>query len=154
MTADEMRYDLQVIASWIEPEARVLDLGCGTGVLSLAAVLFGAPRCLGVDVDPEAISAAQQNAVLNNLQDRALFRLGSSREGSPPYSLVLANLVGAVLFNAGGEIPILLSPGGIAVVSGFSGKQSGDVQTFFSRRGAWVLKERRESGWAALLLAT
>ena len=77
--------------------ARVLDVGCGSGVLSIASVRLGATSALGVDIDPIAIEATEANAGRNQLRRRVRARLGSLPSGEPAFDVVLANLIAGVL---------------------------------------------------------
>lgn len=101
------------------PGASVLDVGTGMGVLAFVAVLSGAQRCLGIDVDPVAVSAARANARLNELGDRTRFETTRLAEIAARYDLVLANLEAPVQLELAPELARRLAPGGVLVATGF-----------------------------------
>src|SRR5207244_6350589 len=76
---------------------RLLDVGCGSGILAITAALLGARELLGVDSDPIAIEATLANADRNGLDGRLCARTGSLPTGEPPFDLVVANLIASVL---------------------------------------------------------
>ncbi len=92
------------------PGLDVIDLGCGTAILAIAAIKLGASHALGVDIDPEAIQAAQENAQHNGVQDRLELGLGSLSEilsgafSIRQASLVLANILAPVIIRLLDEV--------------------------------------------------
>ena len=97
----------------------VLDVGCGSGVLAIAAVKLGARSAVGVDIDPDALANATENAALNETGDRVRFEESDFRIMSERADVVMANLTGALLERAAAELGALVTPGGILIVSGF-----------------------------------
>src|SRR5437867_4484401 len=77
--------------------ARVLDVGCGSGILAIAALKLGAAAALGLDTDPIAVQATTANARRNGLARRLRAFEGSLPTGEPPFDVVLANLIAGVL---------------------------------------------------------
>ena len=96
-----------------------LDIGCGSGVLAIAAVRLGARTALGIDIDPDALDNARENAGLNHTGDRVRFELGDFREMTQSADVVMANLTGALLANAADALSRIVAPGGSLIVSGF-----------------------------------
>ncbi len=135
--------------------ARMLDLGCGSGILSLAGSLFGARQVLGVDIDPGALVLARENAERNSLADRVSFTGRPVSELVGPYDLVVANLTGAVLSGMLADIERLVGErGGWLVVSGLLGRQLEEICGLLAKRGFEVRRGYREGSWRAALLAT
>ena len=97
----------------------VLDVGCGSGVLAIAAVKLGAKSASGIDVDPDALVNAKENAGLNEIGDRVRFDEGDFRVMSDRASVVMANLTGALLERSAAKLADLVVPGGYLLVSGF-----------------------------------
>jgi len=97
----------------------VLDVGCGSGVLAIAAIKLGARSALGIDIDPDALTNATENAALNQTGDRVQFEESDFRTRSERYDVVMANLTGALLERSAATLGALVTPGGLLIVSGF-----------------------------------
>lgn len=97
----------------------VLDIGCGSGVLAIAAARLGARSALGIDNDSDALASAAENVWLNSAGDLVRLEAGDFRELSSPSAIVLANLTGTLLERHAPTLAALVEPGGHLVVSGF-----------------------------------
>jgi ribosomal protein L11 methyltransferase len=137
----------QVFGEW-----EVLDFGCGTGLLAIAALMLGAKSALAVEIDPPSVKAAKANAALNRLSQRMRIRQGSWEVVHASYDLILANLVISTLLRTARHIPGHLKEQGVAVVSGFSERQMDEVKGIFEGLGMHVSRELTTDGWAALVL--
>lgn len=131
----------------------VLDLGCGTGVLALAALLWGARRAVGLDLDPEAIRAARHNARLNHLEERLTLSQEPLTRLSGSFPLVLANITALDLIALAPELVPRLEPGGEMVLSGILVEQVPRVETAYQQRGLTTRALLTRQGWAALVLS-
>jgi ribosomal protein L11 methyltransferase len=98
----------------------VLDIGCGSGVLAIAAARLGARSVLGIDIDPEAIESARENVDLNRAGGLVSLREGDFRLIRTPCSLVFANLTGGLLELNAQKLAHLVAPAGHLIVSGFT----------------------------------
>jgi ribosomal protein L11 methyltransferase len=129
----------------------VLDLGTGSGVLSMAAALMGARSVIGIDVDQDAINSAETSARLNTLPDSITFTVGDFRQGPPKAAdLVLANLTGGMLTSSGAAISALVRPHGQLILSGFDHTEVDGVLAAFA---PFAERQRlSEDNWIALLL--
>jgi ribosomal protein L11 methyltransferase len=96
-----------------------LDIGCGSGVLALAAATLGAASAIGIDIDPDALTNAADNLVLNGLAGDVRFEEGDFRDISSPADVVMANLTGALLERSATALTALVKPNGHLIVSGF-----------------------------------
>ena len=97
----------------------VLDVGCGSGVLAIAAIKLGARSAVGIDIDPDALGNATENAVLNEIGDRVRFEESDFRTMSARADIVMANLTGALLERSAAMLGALVMPAGHLIVSGF-----------------------------------
>ena len=97
----------------------VLDIGCGSGVLAIAAIKLGARSAVGIDIDPDALANAMENAALNKIGDRVRFEESDFRTMSAHADLVMANLTGALLERSAVTLGALVAPAGRLIVSGF-----------------------------------
>ena len=132
------------------PLGRVLDVGCGSGILSIAAVKLGATRALGVDIDPIAIEATLANARHNRVGKRVRAREGSIPSGEGPFDTVLANLIAGLLMEIAPDLAAELVPGGTLIGSGiFIDRETATHRALeaagFEITGRWV-----ESDWVSL----
>jgi len=129
---------------------RVLDVGCGSGILAIAAVRLGARTCLGVDTDPIAAEATIANARRNRLVRRVHAREGSLPSGEATFDVVLANLIAGVLVPLAVPLRDEVRPGGILLASGIFRDREADVVTAFEAAGLTVTARTSEGDWVAL----
>lgn len=132
--------------------ARILDLGCGSGVLGVAAGLLGARRVLALDTDPLAVEATLHNAGLNGLAAKVTARQGSLPlpAGERPFELVVANLVASLLVDIAAELATAVAEGGRLLVSGIFIDRAGEVEAAFGSAGLRVDGRAREGDWLAI----
>jgi ribosomal protein L11 methyltransferase len=131
--------------------ARVLDVGCGSGILAIAAARLGAATVLGVDTDPVAAEATLANADRNGLADRIDARRGSLPSGAGPvHDVVLANLIASVLIALAPELRDELRPAGVLLASGIFVDREADVRSAFAAAGLAVEARTSEGDWVAL----
>ena len=97
----------------------VLDIGCGSGVLGIASVKLGARSAVGIDIDPDALENARENADLNDMGERVRFDEGDFRDMRLRAEVVVANLTGGLLERSAARLSELVAPGGCLIVSGF-----------------------------------
>jgi ribosomal protein L11 methyltransferase len=130
----------------------VLDFGCGTALLAIAAVKLGASRGQGVEIDPEAAATAKRNVVLNGLSERIVISHGSWEAVEGKVDLLLANLVPSVLLRTGSEIPAHLNKHGLAIVSGFGENQCEEMEDFFAGLRLTTRERLESKGWRAFVM--
>ncbi len=137
----------------------VLDLGCGSGILSIAALVLGAKEAIAVDIDPKAVDVAYENAALNGIgKDRYTVRAGNviadrglaNELAQNRYPLVLANIVADVIIPLSQQVPKLLAESGIFLCSGIIDSRAHEVEEALERNGLKVKKKREKNGWVAL----
>lgn len=130
--------------------ARVLDVGCGSGILAIAAAKLGAASVLGVDTDPIAIEATLANAAGNGLGERVAARAGSLPTGEAAFDVILANLIASLLIDLAAELHAELRPGGTMLASGIFIDREADVRRAFEATGLVVGSRTAEGEWVAL----
>jgi len=130
--------------------ARVLDVGSGSGILSIAAALLGAREVLAVDVDPIAVEATAANARRNRLARVIRAREGSAPSGEGPFDVVLANLIASLLITLADGLVEDLRPGGTLLASGVLENREAAVVEAFEVRGLVVVERWTEGDWVAL----
>ena len=150
---------LEGIEEFIVPGKSVLDLGCGSGILAIAALRLGASHATGVDIDPKAVDVSYENAELNGIgKDRCKFLAGNViadkslvaelKELKAP--LVLANIVADVIIPLAPVVPELLAEGGTFVCSGIIDKRGDEVAAALEKNGLKVIRRFEKNGWIAL----
>lgn len=145
------RMCLRLLSDLDVSDLTVLDLGTGSGVLTMAAALSGARRAVGIDVDVDAIQSAETSARLNTLPDTLTFVVADFRSSPPaPADLVLANLTGGMLTSSGPQIAALVKPGGTMILSGFDHTEVDAVLAAFP--GFTEVTRLTEDNWIALQL--
>jgi ribosomal protein L11 methyltransferase len=130
--------------------ARVLDVGCGSGILAIASLKLGAATALGLDTDPIAIEATTANARRNALVRRVRVREGSLPSGEAPFDVVLANLIAGLLVPLADGLRRELRPSGYLLASGIFVDREGDVRDAFETAGLAVTGRTAEGDWVAL----
>lgn len=133
------------------PTPVVLDMGCGSGILALAALALNAPRAVAVDLSGRAAVATRDNAKKNGLLPRLAVIKGSTECLRGPFGLTLANLPWAVQLEKVEELCRLAGPMGMLILSGFKDTQEEPLLSSYRERG-WQLQKRRErDAWAPQL---
>jgi ribosomal protein L11 methyltransferase len=130
-------------------DARVLDVGCGSGILAIAALRLGAASAVGVDTDPIAIEATTANGRRNRVAQRLRARTGSLPSREPPFDVVLANLIAGVLVPLAPGLREELRPGGRLVASGIFIDREGDVRAALEDAGLRFAARLAEGDWVA-----
>ena len=134
---------------------RALDMGCGTGILALAAAkLWGCP-VLAVDNDAEAVRVARENAAINEAANLVRAEVGdgyacpAAAEGAP-YDLIVANILAGPLIDMAAGLKRFLAPGGVAVLSGLLADQAPAVLE--AHRPLRLIREHKTGDWSALVI--
>jgi ribosomal protein L11 methyltransferase len=133
-----------------QPLGRVLDVGCGSGILSIAAVKLGSTRALGVDIDPIAIEATLANARHNRVGKRVRAREGTIPSDEGPFDTVLANLIAGVLMEIAPDLAGELVPGGTLIGSGIFIDREAPTRAALEAAGLEITRRWLESDWVAL----
>jgi ribosomal protein L11 methyltransferase len=145
---------LEAIEETLRPSApgALLDVGTGSGVLALAALLMGVPRALGLDIDAEALRAAAENARLNALDRRLQLACGGPDAVSGTWPLVVANLLAAPLLELAPVLVRRVGHHGRLVLSGIPSSVEPDVDRAYRRLGMQHVRAQSRAGWSALVL--
>ncbi len=145
------RLCLSELEKHISSESKVLDVGCGSGILSIAAVLLSAEKAFGVDIDPTAVRTAYENAELNNVSDKCEFVAGNLTdkvEGT--YDVVVANIVADAIIMLSKDVKRFMGENSIYIMSGIIESRLPDVME--ALKGHFeVVKTLTDGGWVCLV---
>jgi len=140
---------LNLLEAYITPDCAFLDVGCGSGILSIAAALLGAGSVTGVDIDPVAVKTARENAEINGIS-RFRFDEGDlTRTVSGTFDVIAANIVADVIVALCPDIPGFLKPGGVFICSGVIDSRADEVAAALAGAGLAVPERREKEGWVA-----
>ncbi len=133
----------------------VLDLGCGSGILSIAALLLGSGSAVALDIDDKAADMAVENAALNGFAPpRFVAMAGNVLDSSCPelgkFDLVLANIVADVIIPLAPVVSRYFNPGAVFICSGIIGSRETEVTDALSAAGLQVISRRKEEDWVQL----
>lgn len=150
---------LRALEQTIHGGERVIDLGSGSGILSIAALLLGAQEATGVDIDPKAEDIARENAALNGLTapkfravtgnvigDKAMME-SLSEDG---YDVVLANIVADVIIPLSAVVPHFLRPNGVFICSGILNTRLPEVERAIEAAGLTITQREMQEDWCRL----
>ena len=149
------RLCLTALEKLVKPGTRVLDLGCGSGILSIASLLLGAERAYACDIDEKAVDVAYENAALNGV-DRTRYtvragdvtsdaRLRADMGGN--YDIVVANIVSDVIIAIAPSVRPLMREGGVFITSGIIDDRADEVRGKLEETGFKVLEANQSEGW-------
>jgi len=127
----------------------MLDVGCGSGILSICAALLGVPDITGFDMDPVAVKESHKNARNNSVGDKIKFFTGLIDSASGSFDLIVANVYVEPILSMKEEFSEKLATGGRLVVSGIPVSRSEEVVEGLSAQGFKVFKERTEGEWVS-----
>lgn len=131
---------------------QVLDVGCGSGILAMAAVKFGATGALAIDVDPEAVMATIANAKLNGMEKQIRAEQTPLEQLDGTYGAVLANLTGNDLLALAESLRAKVAKNGYLICSGMLTHQVAAVREAFEALGLHMLEQDMIAGWAGLVM--
>jgi ribosomal protein L11 methyltransferase len=140
--------DLMKKAMASRPGAYILDVGCGSGILALAALALGAPRAVAVDLSGRAVRQTRKNAARNGLLPRLEVVKGSTECLRGTFGLILANLPWGVHLEKVEDLCRLAGPDGALIIAGFKDTQTEPLLTSYQARGWSVLEHRSRDSWA------
>jgi len=150
---------LEIVEKYVQPGQTVIDVGCGSGILSIAALKMGAQKALGVDIDSASIRSTRENGAANEVEDRLEVGLGSVDEvrlgqfSLSTASLVLVNILAPTiirLFAAG--LADLVAPGGMIALSGILAEQGPSVRAAAEAKGLVFVEQKQSGDWIVLVL--
>ncbi|WP_312814485.1 50S ribosomal protein L11 methyltransferase [Sedimentibacter sp.] len=153
------RLCIEQIIKYMEKDMEVLDMGCGSGILSIASLLLGAKRAAGIDIDENAVKTAKENAALNNIfEDRFMVYCGDVTEdenlqrkiGFNRYDVIAVNIIAQIIMGMSPTFPKFLKKGGLIIASGIIKKYVDDVVKDFEVLGFKILEINDSEEWVSI----
>ena len=146
---------LSLLEDFIKPGDRVLDVGCGSGILSIAALRLGAREADAADIDPLAVKIARDNGARNGYGPEQLcVQTGSLTETARGrYTCIVSNIIADVIITLCAEAGSFLADGGVWLCSGIIADREADVLAAFVQHGFSVLRREQQKEWLAFAVA-
>ena len=149
---DTTRLCLEALERHITPGCSMLDLGCGSGILAIAALLLGAKNAVGVDIDELAVKTARENGAENGFREPELTILHGdlTEKVHGKFNVIAANIVADAIILLSQNAKDFLADGGTYIVSGIIDSREQDVRDALQSNGFQVVSSLTEGGWVAL----
>ena len=143
---------LEILDRVISENDTVLDIGCGSGILAIAAALLGAKSAVGVDIDAQSVKVAKENAQRNDIEDKVDFIVGDLAEKvSGKYTVVCANIVADIIIKLLENVADYMEKDAILITSGIIDIRKDDVVKGFEKFGFEIIEERNKDNWYAFV---
>ncbi len=143
---------LELLEGYVTEKSRVLDIGAGSGILSIGAVLLGAEVADGVDIDAAAVKVAKENAEINGVSDKTNYMVGDLAEKiSGKYDIVCANIVADVIIRLLENVENYMSEDALLITSGIIDSREADVTDAFDKFGFMIEKRLKKDNWCAFV---
>ncbi len=144
---------LSLLENYIDADTAILDIGTGSGILSIASVLLGARSAIGIDIDAQSGKTAKENAQINKIGDKCEFIVGDLTDKiDGKYNVICANIVADVIIKLFENVENLLSENGVFIISGIIDIRKDDVLAAATDKGFAILKECYKDNWCAFVL--
>lgn len=151
-THETTKLCLETLDDIIKGGENVLDIGSGSGILSIASVMLGAKDSLGVDIDQVAMETGVKNAEQNNVSDKSKFIQGNFVDKvSGEYDIIFANIVADAIIGISKDVNTLLKQDGYYITSGIIDERSDEVESAINEAGFSVKEKREDNGWVAFV---
>ena len=152
-THETTRMCMALLERYVTPDAEILDIGCGSGILAITALLLGAKSAAGIDIDPVAVETAIENGYRNGLAPpRYIIKRGDAvKEMSGIFSIITANIIADVIITICGDVKDLMHKGGIFICSGIIDSRKDDVVNALESNGYEIIEIAADGEWIAIL---
>jgi ribosomal protein L11 methyltransferase len=143
---------LSLLENYITDDTDMLDIGTGSGILSIASVLLGAKKAIGVDIDAQSVKTAKENAEINNIADKCEFIVGDLADKvSGKFQVVCANIVADVIIKLFDNVDEFLEEDAVFITSGIIDIRKDDVLKKAEEMGFTVYEECYKDNWCAFV---
>lgn len=149
-THETTRLCMELLEKYVKPGDTMLDMGCGSGILSVAGLLLGAGSAVGVDIDALAVKTAVANAEINHVGDKFTGICGNLADKvTGTFDVVVANIVADVVILLTKDAPRFMKPDTVYIMSGIIDTREDDVLACLADKFE-IIDRKEEKGWVAL----
>lgn len=143
---------IRLMEDYVKPGMKILDVGCGSGILSITGALLGASEVLGVEIDPVAVEIAQENIELNHIGNVAKAQYGDLTKGIDfKADVIVANLMADLVMMLSADVAKHLLPGGIYISSGILTEKEVLVADTMRELGFKIMEVKEDGMWCAIV---
>ncbi len=144
---------MEILDEIVTADSTVLDIGCGSGILGISALLLGAQSAVGVDIDAQSVKTARENAEINGLAEKVDFRVGDLAEQvSGKYDIICANIVADVILRLFTNVADFMKPESELIVSGIIDLRAAEIEAAAEKFGFEIIEKRTRENWCAYRL--
>ncbi len=150
------RLVIGLLEKYIKGGERVLDVGCGSGILAICAAKLGAGECKAYDIDPVAVKVARENisdSGLDNVSCDVSDLLRGVDKSGGAYDVICANIVADIIIRMTPDVGAYMNKNTVLLASGIICERAGDVISCFEENGFKIVERAEENGWCALVVA-
>jgi ribosomal protein L11 methyltransferase len=148
-THDTTRQCLETLEKYAYPGKSILDIGCGSGILSVSGLLLGADRAVAVDIDALAVKTARENAAMNGFgePEYTVFQGSMTDKVSGKFDIITANIVADIVIMLCSDIKSFMNDGAVFITSGIIIPREEEVLAAFKENGLEVIARHESGGW-------
>ncbi len=152
-THESTQLCLELLEDFVHPGDRMMDIGTGSGILSIGALLLGAEEACAFDIDPVSVKVSAENVALNQMQDRFKVTQGGLSDAyEGKFNIICANIVADVILAILPEIEKYLAPGGVFITSGIIDFRGPEIIEAAEKLGYQILRKEAKNNWLAFAL--
>ncbi len=141
---------LKLLEQYTKSSSDILDIGTGSGILSIAGVLLGARSATGVDIDKTAVKTAKENAALNSVESKTVFLTGDlNKDITGRFDIVVANIVADAIITLCESVKPLIKDDGVFICSGIIDSRESEVKNALINNGFKIVNAERSGNWTA-----
>lgn len=159
-THETTKLCLLSLRKYITPETRIMDAGCGSGILAIAALLCGAHSAYCLDIDPSAVTGTQENAVINQIEPERITAVHGNiledsdqilQESGGSFDVVVANILADVIIPLADHIKKFLKPDGIFISSGILAEKADAVEEALQKNNFTIIEKNTMGDWVSFV---